>query len=65
MIWNWYAWLITTGMSLNAALAAGDGYQGGPVADPKGGWIKWLVLAVFLVGIGAVAFKNPKRTHLG
>jgi len=64
MIWKWCVWLMTILVSFSAALAADDGYPGSPVADPKGGWIKWAVLGICLVGIGAVAFKNPKRTHL-
>ncbi len=65
MTWKWCAWVLTIAASCGAALAAGDGFEGGPVTDPKGGWIKWVVVAVFLVGVGAIAFKNPKRTHLG
>ncbi|NLF31460.1 MAG: hypothetical protein GX591_11320 [Planctomycetes bacterium] len=65
MIWKWCVALMTMLISAGAALAADDGFPGGPVNEPKGGWIKWAILAVFLVGVGAVAFKNPKRTHLG
>lgn len=45
-------------------LAAGDGFTVEGIDKPKYGWVKWVCLAVFVVGVAVVAFKNPKRTHL-
>lgn len=45
------------------ALAADDGFTA-PEVEAEGAWLKWVCVAVFTLAILAVAFKNPKRTHL-
>ncbi len=58
--------LITAGPAL-----AADDDEDKPWFDPAVGrltaekpWLQWLVGVGFLVGVAAIAFKNPHRSHL-
>ena len=46
-----------------AAMGAGDGFEA-PSIEPEGEWLTYVSLAVFVVAIAVVGFKNSRRTHL-
>ena len=64
MSWKLYVLLLTALTAPARVLAAGDGFNPTEIAKPEYAWVKWVCLVVFILGIGVVAFKNPKRTHL-
>mgnify|MGYP001201319240 CR=1 FL=1 len=47
-----------------AGAAAGEGYDEVPMSKPLRPWVAVVYVIVFLAGIGVVAAKNAKRTHL-
>jgi len=64
MSWKLHTLLLAALVLPARALADTDGYSPADVAKPPYAWVKWVCLALFILAVGVVAFKNPKRTHL-
>jgi len=58
--------LLATCVLTGAALGAGDGFQAPKnwATKGEGVWLQWAALLVFAAGVGVLAFKKSKRTHL-